>query len=325
MATAKTVRIHQYGGPEVMQLEDVELAPPAANEIQVRHTAIGLNFIDTYQRSGLYPLPLPSGLGCEACGVITAVGSDVTGLEVGDRISYGTGVAVAYAEANNIEAARVVRVPDTVDDETAAAITLKGMTAHFLLHDSYAVKPGQTVLVHAAAGGVGSLLCQWAKALGATVIGTVGSPEKAEQAKANGCHHTILYKEEDFVERVRDLTDGAGVPVVYDSVGKSTILGSFKCLQRFGMVVSFGQSSGAIPPIDIRVLAEGSFYLNRPVLYHHTASAERVRRRAAVLFERLTKGDLNIHINQRYSLADIAKAHEDLQARRTQGASVIIP
>lgn len=325
MATAKTVRVHQTGGPDVMVLEDIELPPPGTGEIQVRHTAIGLNFIDTYQRSGLYPLPLPTGLGCEACGVITALGDNVADLEVGDRVSYGTGVAVAYAEANNIEAARVVRVPDAVDDETAAAITLKGMTAHFLLHDSYAVKPGQTILVHAAAGGVGSLLCQWAKALGATVIGTVGSPEKAEQAKEHGCSHTILYKDEDFVDRVRDLTDGAGVPVVYDSVGKSTILGSFKCLQRFGTVVSFGQSSGAIAPIDIRVLAEGSFYLNRPVLYHHTASAEAVRKRASAVFDRLAKGDVTIHINQRYNLADVAKAHEDLEARRTNGASVIIP
>ena len=263
----KAVRINEPGGPEVMELVDVDLAAPAPGEVQIRHTAIGLNYIDTYHRSGLYPLAMPSGLGLEAAGVVEAVGEGVDSLAVGDRVAYGAGPLGAYSQVCNAPANRMTKVPDSIDDETAAAMMLKGMTVRYLLKATYAVQSGETILFHAAAGGVGLIACQWAKALGATVIGTVGSEEKAELAKAHGCHHTINYQTEDVAARVRELTDGKGVPVVYDGVGQATLDASLDSLQPRGLLVSFGNASGPVKNFDLGVLsAKGSLYITRPTL-----------------------------------------------------------
>lgn len=320
------IRFHRTGGPEVLQWEAVELPVPGAGEVRVRHHAVGLNFIDTYHRSGLYPLPLPSGLGMEAAGVVEAVGEGVTELAVGDRVAYTSGPLGAYAEARNIEARHLVHLPDAISFEQGAAMMLQGVTAHYLLHSTYPVKAGETILVHAAAGGVGSILVQWAKLLGATVIGTVGNDDKAAQAKALGCDHVIVYSRERFPERVRELTGGKGVAVVYDSVGRDTFLDSVSCLQRRGVMVSFGNATGPVAPFDCALLARsGSVYVTRPGLLDYIATREELVQRCAELFEVVGAGKVRIAINQRYALKDAAQAHSDLEGRRTTGSTILLP
>ena len=322
----KAIRMHTQGGPEVMKLEEVDLAAPAAGQIQVKHTAIGLNYIDTYHRSGLYKLELPSGLGMEGAGTVAAVGDGVTSLKVGDRIAYAAPPPGSYAEARNIEETKVVKIPDGVDDKTAAAMMLQGLTVQYLIRQIYKVGKGDTILVHAAAGGVGSILCQWASHLGATVIGTVGSDEKAELAKANGCAHPIVYTRENFVDRVMEITDGKKVPVVYDSIGKDTWPLSLDCLAPTGLMVSFGQASGPIPPVDLGIFAaKGSLKFTRPTLMTYTANKADLDAMAADLFDVVAKGVVKIAINQTYALADVVKAHQDLEGRKTTGSTILMP
>ena len=323
---AKAIRFHKTGGPEVLQLGEVSVGEPGAGEVRLRHTAIGVNFIDTYQRSGLYPLSLPSGAGNEGAGVVEAVGSGVTGLKPGDRVAYTGGAPGSYAEVRLYPADRVVKIPSGISDEQAASIMLKGMTAQYLIHRTYAVKPGDTVLFHAAAGGVGLIACQWLKALGATVIGTVGSDQKAALAKAHGCDHTIVYTRENFVERVKQITGGKGVPVVYDSVGKSTWEGSLDCLRPRGLMVSFGNASGAVAPFAIGVLAQkGSLYLTRPTLVTYIAARADLEATSQSLFDVVKSGKVRIEITARYKLADAAQAHRDLEGRKTTGCLVLLP
>lgn len=320
------IRFHRTGGPEVLQWEAVELPAPAAGEVSVRHHAVGLNFIDTYHRSGLYPLPLPSGLGMEGAGVVEAVGEGVTELQVGDRVAYTSGPLGAYAEARNIEARHLVRLPEAISFEQGAGMMLQGVTAHYLLHSTYPVQAGETILVHAAAGGVGSILVQWAKLLGATVIGTVGNDDKAVQAKALGCDHVIVYSRERFPERVRELTAGKGVAAVYDSVGRDTFLDSVSCLQRRGMMVSFGNATGPVAPFDCALLARsGSVYVTRPGLLDYIATREELTQRCTDLFEVVGSGRVRIAINQRYALKDAEQAHRDLEGRRTTGSTILLP
>lgn len=321
----RAIQMQKPGGPEVMDLVEIDLADPGAAELRVRHTAIGLNYIDTYHRSGLYPLPLPSGIGLEAAGIVEACGSDVTGFSVGDRVAYGTGPIGAYAEARNVPASRVVKLPDSISDETGAAMMLKGMTVRYLLRETYEVQPGDTILWHAAAGGVGLIACQWAKALGVTVIGTVSSDEKAELAKANGCDHIIMYTSENVAERVREITDGAGVPVVYDGVGAATVEASLDSLRPRGLLVSFGNASGPVKNFDIGSLgAKGSLYVTRPSLMAYTASDEALAANAADLVEMVGSGKVKIPVNQHYALADVQQAHIDLESRKTTGSTVIV-
>jgi NADPH:quinone reductase len=321
----KAIRIHQHGGPEQMRWEEIELAPPAAGEVQIRHQAVGLNYIDVYHRSGLYPTPdLPCTLGMEGAGIVEAVGTDVTDFKVGDRIAYASPPLGAYAEERNLAAHRLVHLPQGIDFEQAAAMMLQGMTAEYLLRRTYPVQAGQTVLFHAAAGGVGLIFSQWAKRLGATVIGTVGSEEKAAIAHAHGCDHTILYRQEDVVERVKALTDGRGVPVVYDGVGKDTWSASLDCLAPRGMMVSFGNASGKVPPVELGELtSRGSLYLTRPTLMTYTADTREMRDSAAALFERVIAGDIRIEVNQRFPLAEAAEAHRELEARQTTGSTIL--
>ena len=322
----KAIQMQQPGGAEVMELVDMDLAAPGAGEIRVRHTAIGLNYIDTYHRSGLYPLPLPSGLGLEAAGVVEECGAGVEGLAVGDRVAYGTGPIGAYAEARNVPATRVTKLPDTISDETAAAMMLKGMTVRYLLRETYEVQPGDTILWHAVAGGVGLIACQWAKALGATVIGTTSSEEKAELAKANGCDHIIMYTTEDVAERVREITGGAGVPVVYDGVGAATVEASLNSLRPRGLLASFGNASGPVKDFDLGQLsAKGSLYVTRPTLMTYTASDEDLAANAADLVEMVGSGKVKVPVNQTYALADVQQAHRDLESRKTTGSTVIKP
>ena len=321
----KAIRIHETGGPEVLRWEDVELGRPGPGEALLRQTAIGLNFIDTYHRTGLYPLPLPAVLGMEGAGMVEEVGADVTEVKPGDRVAYA-GVLGAYTERRLIAADRLVPLPDGVSDIQAAAMMLKGMTAEYLLLRTHPVQRGETILVHAAAGGVGLIMCQWAKHLGATVIGTVGSDEKAELARANGCHHPIVYTRENFTERVRALTGGAGVPVVYDSVGKDTFLGSLDCLRPLGLMVSFGNASGAVPPFNIGLLAQkSSLFLTRPVLMAYTAKREDLLSCARALFEVVASGVVKIKLERTWPLEDAASAHRELEGRRTTGSTVLIP
>ncbi len=322
----KAIRFHKPGGPEVMQLEDIELAAPAAGQIQIKHTAIGLNYIDTYHRSGLYPLALPHGLGMEGAGTVAAVGDGVSDFAVGDRVAYAAPPPGSYSEARNIEATKVVKVPAGVDDRTAAAMMLKGMTAQYLIRQVYKVQAGDTILIHAAAGGVGLIVCQWAKALGATVIGTVGSDAKAELAKANGCDHPIVYSRDDFVEKTLEITGGKKLPVVYDSIGKDTWPNSLDVLRPRGMMVSFGQSSGPIPPVDLGIFAaKGSLQFTRPTLMTFTATKAGLDEMAGDLFAAVASGKVKINIEQTYALADIVKAHQDLESRKTTGSTVILP
>jgi len=324
--TIKAIQIDKQGGPEVMELRDIALAAPKPGEITVRHTAIGINFIDTYHRSGLYPVKLPSGLGMEAAGTVEALGEGVTGLKVGDRVAYGSGPIGAYAEANNVPASRAVKIPDGVSDEAAAAMMLKGMTAQFLLRQTYVVKPGDTILWHAAAGGVGLIATQWAKHLGATVIGTVGSDEKAAMAKAHGCDHVLNYRSEDVPARVREITGGKMLPVVYDGVGKDTFVMSLDCLRPRGLLVSFGNASGAVTDVNLGILAaKGSLYVTRPTMFHYTATDADFQMVAKDLFDVVASGAVKIEIGQRYKLADARQAHIDLESRKTTGATVLVP
>lgn len=321
----KAIRFDRTGGPEVLDFVDVDLPPPGPGQVRVRHTAIGVNFIDTYHRSGLYKLPLPSGLGSEAAGVIEALGSGVTSLKAGDRVAYA-GTLGAYAEANNVPADKLVRLPADISDEAAAAAMLKGMTAQYLLMRTYAVNPGETILWHAAAGGVGLIACQWAKHLGVTVIGTVGSENKVELARENGCMHVLNTATDDWVKRVREITNGEGVSVVYDSIGKDTWNGSLDCLAVRGMMVSFGNASGAVPAFEPGILsAKGSLYVTRPTLMHYTRNARELQETADDLFAVIASGVVKIQINQRFRLADAAKAHDALHSRATTGATILIP
>lgn len=320
------IRFHQTGGPEVLQWESVVLTPPAAGEARVRHHAVGLNYIDTYHRSGLYPVPLPSGIGLEGAGVVEAVGEGVTEVAPGDRVAYAGGPLGAYAEARNMPAQRLVKLPEALSFEQGAAMMLQGLTAQYLLRRTYRVQPGDTILIHAAAGGVGLIVCQWAKALGATVIGTVGSDEKAAAARAHGCDHPIVYTRENFAERVRELTGGAGVAVVYDSIGKDTFMASLDCLRPLGMMVLFGAASGPVPPFDCQLLAQkGSLFLTRPTLFTYSARRDDLLEMAGELFAVVTSGQVRIEVNQRYALRDAAQAHRDLEGRRTTGSTVLLP
>ncbi len=322
----KAIRIHETGGPEVMRLEEVAVGEPGPGQARVRHTAIGVNFIDTYHRSGLYKLSLPSGLGVEGAGTVEAVGPGVTHVKAGDRAAYMGGPPGAYSEVRVIPADRLLRLPEDVSDRQAAAVMLKGLTVWALVRRVHAVKPGETVLFHAAAGGVGLIACQWLKALGATVIGTAGSDEKAALAKARGCDHVIVYTREDFTKRVRELTHGAGVPVVYDSVGKATFEGSLDCLQPFGLMVSFGNASGAVPPFDIATLAaKGSLFLTRPTVMSYTAKRGDLEAGAAELFEMIGSGKVKVEVRATYSLKDAAQCHSDLQGRKTTGSVILLP
>ena len=323
----KAIRIHETGGPEVMRWEEVALPAPGPGEVRLRHTAVGLNFIDVYHRTGLYPLPLPAGLGQEGAGVVEAVGAGVDFLRAGDRVAYcGAGAPGAYAEVRNAPAERMVPLPAGIDDRTAAAMMLKGLTAWYLLRRTYAVLPGDTILVHAAAGGVGLILCQWAAHLGATVIGTVGSRAKAELAAAHGCQHALVLGEDDFVAKARALSGGQGLPVVYDSVGKDTFMASLDCLRPRGLMVSFGQSSGPVPPLEMTLLsAKGSLYLTRPSLFAYVAERSELLAAAAELFGLVVAGVLRIEVHQTYPLQDAARAHRDLEGRRTTGSTVLIP
>lgn len=320
------IRIHQTGGPDVLRWEEVELPAPASGEATVRHHAVGLNFIDTYHRSGLYPLPLPAGLGLEGAGVVEAVGEGVSDVKVGDRVAYAGGPVGAYAEARNIPAHRLLKLPDSIAFETAAAMMLQGLTAAYLLRRTYRVQAGDSVLIHAAAGGVGLIACQWAKALGATVIGTVGSAAKGELARAHGCDHVINYSSENFTQRVREITGGEGVPVVYDGVGKDTFMGSLDCLRPQGMMVSYGNASGPVPPVDLLLLSQkGSLFITRPTLMSYTAKREDLLALGAELFAVVASGQVKVEVNQRYALKDAAQAQRDLEARKTTGSTILLP
>lgn len=319
------IRFHKTGGPEVLVWEEVSLGKPGAGEARVRHTAVGVNFVDIYNRSGLYPQPLPSGLGSEAAGVVEEVGPDVTDFKPGDRVAYGSAPLGSYAEARLIPADRLLKLPDSIDDKTAAAMMLKGLTVQYLIRQTYRVKAGETILLHAAAGGVGLILGQWARHLGATVIGTVGSEEKAKLAKAHGCAHTINYASEDFVARVKEITGGKMVPVVYDSVGKDTFMKSLDCLAPLGLVASFGQSSGSVEPFNLGVLAQkGSLYVTRPTLATYGAKRENLVAMAKELFDVVQSGAVKIEVHQTYPLRDAAKAHAELAARKTTGSTVLL-
>ncbi len=322
----KAIRVHEYGGPEVMRYEEVEVPAPGPGQLRVRQTAIGVNFIDIYFRTGAYKsASLPFTLGKEGAGIVDAIGEGVTDFQVGERVAY-SGAVGTYAEEVIVDAAGVVHVPEGVADETAAAMMLKGLTAQYLLRRTYRVKPGDTILFHAAAGGVGLIATQWAKHLGATVIGTVGSEDKAKIAREFGCDHVILYRDEDFPARVREITKGEGVPVVYDGVGKDTFPASLDCLRPFGVFASFGSASGPVPAFDISLLAQkGSLYATRPSLFSHTSKRESLDEMAADLFEVVGSGAVKIPIHSREKLADAAKVHRDLADRQTTGATVMIP
>ncbi len=319
----KAIVAQSTGGPEVLAWRDVDIGDPGAGEIRIRHAAVGLNFIDVYHRTGLYPVEPPFTPGLEGAGVVEAVGEGVTTIAVGDRVAYAAAPMGSYAEARLMPAAAVVTVPDGIADETAAAMMLKGMTAEYLLRRTYEVKAGETILFHAAAGGVGLIACQWAKALGATVIGTVGNDEKADLARAHGCDHPIVYTRDNFVDRVREITDGKGVPVVYDSVGKDTFDGSLDCLAPRGLLASFGQSSGGVDAFNPGVLAaKGSLYLSRPTLMTYNASRAELVASAGALFDVVASGKVKIEINNRYPLADAEQGHRDLQDRKTTGSTI---
>ncbi|MEJ2098354.1 MAG: quinone oxidoreductase [Desulfobacterales bacterium] len=323
----KAIRIHETGGPEVMRWEDYNPGQPAAGEALVRHEAVGLNFIDVYHRDGTYPLPsFPAILGMEGAGIVEAVGKDVKEVTVGERVAYAGLPPGAYAEIRLIPAHRLVKLPDEISTKQGAAMMLQGMTARYLLRGCYKVKSGDRILIHAAAGGVGLIACQWASHLGATVIGTVGSEEKAELARAHGCHHTVLYNQEDFAERTREITGGKGVDVVYDSVGQATFMKSLDCLRPMGVLVSFGQSSGLVPPFNLGLLgAKGSLFVTRPSLMTYTAQRKDLLEHARDLFEVVKSGAVNIEIQQSYPLSEAGRAHQDLEARKTTGSTILIP
>lgn len=318
----KAFVLRETGGPEKLLWEDVEVGDPGPGQIRVKQSKVGLNFIDVYFRTGLYPMQLPATIGMEAAGTVEAVGEGVTEFKTGDRVAYGM-VPGAYAESRVLPTLKVVKLPDGIDDATGAAMMLKGLTAHYLLFRTYPVKPGDDVLVHAAAGGVGLILCQWAKKLGANVIGTVGSEEKAELVKANGCDHVIMYRNEDIAKKVREITDGKGVAAAYDGVGKDTFMASLDSLRPFGVLASFGNASGKVDPVDLGILGpKGSLYVTRPTLATHTATRELFLEGANRLIDAVVKGDVKMHINQSYPLKDVPQAHRDLEARKTTGSTV---
>jgi len=323
----KAIRIYEPGGPEVLLWEEYDPGQPGSGEVLLRQEAVGLNFIDVYNRTGLYPLPaLPATLGLEGVGIVEAIGKDVTEVAVGDRVVYAGLPPGAYAEVRLIPDHRLVKLPVSISAQQGAAMMLKGMTARYLLHGCYRVKTGDTILIHAAAGGVGLIVCQWARHLGSTIIGTVGSPEKAELAQSFGCDYPILYEEEDFVSRVKEITQGRGVDVVYDSIGQSTFMKSLDCLRPMGMMVSFGQASGPIPPFDLGILAaKGSLFLTRPSLMAYTAKREDLLAHAQDLLEVVEKGVVKIEVKQSYPLAEAAQAHRDLENRKTSGSTILIP
>ena len=323
---AKAIRIHEYGGPEMLRWEDVEVGAPGAGEVRLKHHAIGLNYIDTYHRTGLYKLPaLPSVLGMEGAGEVTAVGPGVTEFKVGDRVAYANPVG-SYAQERVIPADRIVRLPDAISYQTGAAMMLQGMTVRYLLRETYHVGPETTLLMHAAAGGTGLILCQWARAIGATIIGTVGSAEKAALAKAAGATHVINYRTEDWVARVREITGGKGCDVVYDGVGRDTFPGSLDCLRPKGLWASFGNASGNVPPFEIGLLgAKGCLFATRPSLFVYTAKREDLVANAADLMDMVAKGAVRIDVNQTYALSQAAQAHRDLEGRKTTGSTVLLP
>jgi NADPH2:quinone reductase len=323
---AKAIRITRTGGPEVMEYVDVEVGAPGPGEAQVRNMAVGLNFIDVYFRTGLYPQDLPAGLGMEGAGVVEAIGPGVTEVAVGDRVSYAARPNGAYAELRNVPASILLRLPDAISFETAAAATLQGLTVQYLFTGTKALQAGDTILFHAAAGGVGLIAAQWARALGVTMIGTVGSSEKAALALEHGCTHVINYNTEDFVARVSEITGGKKLSVVYDSIGKDTFIGSLDCLAPRGLMVSFGNASGPVPPFSLTELTNrGGLYVTRPSLGNYTGTRDELEERAADLFERIGSGQIKIEINQRYALADVAQAHRDLEGRKTTGSSILLP
>ena len=327
MSRIHAVRIHRHGGPEELRYEAVEVGAPGPGEARVRHTAIGLNFTDIHHRTGRYPLPqLPHVIGMEAAGVVEDVGAGVNEVKVGDRVAYASDRPRAYSQVAVMPVWRLVKLPDTVDDESAAALMLKGLTAQYLIRGAYPVRAGETILIHAAAGGVGLILCQWARHLGVRVIGTVSTEEKAALARQNGCDHPIVYTQEDVVARVRALTDGAGLPVVYDGVGASTFEQSLKCLRRRGLVVSYGSASGVIPPFDLfRLNRMGSLYVTSAGLADYTHDRAELLERAADLFGVVASGAVRVEVRGRYPLAEAARAHRDLEARRTAGSSILLP
>jgi NADPH2:quinone reductase len=320
------IRIHKTGGPEVLTWESFDVGAPGKGEVRVRHTAIGVNFIDTYQRSGHYPLTLPSGLGTEAAGVVEAVGPGVDGLRPGDRVASCTAPLGAYSTERIVPADRLVKLPEGIEDRTAAAMMLKGLTVQYLLRQTFPLKGSETILFHAAAGGVGLIACQWARALGVTMIGTVSSDAKSELARQHGCTHTIVYTRENFVDRVKEITGGKGVPVVYDSVGKDTFPGSLDCLSPRGMFVSFGSSSGAVPPFNIMLLSQkGSLYATRPTLFTYASSHDKLNAMASELFALVKAGKIKPDARQTFALKDAADAHRSLESRRTTGATLLLP
>lgn len=324
--TTHAIRFHQTGGPDVLQWETVDVGAPAPGQVRLRHHACGLNYIDTYHRTGLYPVPLPSGIGLEGAGVVEAVGDGVHHLKIGDRVAYAGGPLGGYSEVRLIPADRLVRLPDALSFETGAAMMLQGLTTAYLLRRTYRVKPGDTVLIHAAAGGVGLIACQWAKALGATVIGTVSTDEKAALAKAHGADHVILYSKEAVAPRVRELTGGEGVAVVYDGVGKDTFQASLDSLRPLGMMVSFGNASGPVPSFEpIELTNRGSLFFTRPKLADYTGKRADLEPLAAELFDVVLSGKVKIEVKQTYALKDAAQAHRDLEARKTVGSTVLIP
>ncbi|HEY1329045.1 MAG TPA: quinone oxidoreductase [Casimicrobiaceae bacterium] len=323
---AQAIRIQKPGGPEAMSFDTVDVPPPGQGEVRVRHTAIGVNYIDTYHRSGQYPLPLPSGIGTEAAGVVDAVGAGVVDFRRGDRVAYCTTAVGAYSTERNVPADKLVKVPEGVDDRAAASLMLKGLTVQYLFRQTHRLQQGDTILFHAAAGGVGLIACQWARALGVTMIGTAGSDEKAALAREHGCAHTIVYTRENFVERVKALTDGKGVPVVYDGVGKDTFPASLDCLQPRGLFVSFGSASGPIAAFNLGVLAQkGSLYLTRPTLFTYASTPDKLRAMAAELFALLREGKIKADIRQTFPLRDAAEAHRALESRKTTGATILLP
>ncbi len=322
----KAIRMSRTGGPEVMELVDVDLPPPGPGEVRMRHEAIGLNYIDVYHRTGLYPQPLPGALGVEGAGVVEEVGEGVTEFKPGDRVAYGGRPLGAYSEARNIPASQILLLPKQIEFDTAAAMMLQGLTVQYLFHRTVPLKAGDTVLFHAAAGGVGLIACQWARVMGVNLIGTVGSDEKAALAIENGATHVINYNKENFTERVKELTDGKGVSVVYDSIGKDTFTGSLDCLQPLGMMVSFGNASGPVPPFGLNELASrGSLFITRPSLMAYMAKREDLEASAKSLFGVVSSGEVKIDIRQRYALADVRQAHIDLEARKTTGSSILLP
>ena len=323
---AQAIRFHRTGGPEVLTLESVDVGKPGRGEVRMRNTAIGVNFIDTYQRSGLYPMQLPSGLGTEAAGVVEEVGEGVDWLKPGDRVATCTSPVGAYSTERNLPADKLVKLPDGIEARTAAAMMLKGLTVQYLFRQTYPLKAGQTILFHAAAGGVGLIACQWARALGVTMIGTAGSDEKAALARQYGCAHTIVYTRENFVERVKEITNGKGVPVVYDSIGKDTFPASLDCLSPRGFFVSFGSASGPIPPFNIMMLSQkGSLYATRPTLFTHAANRESLNAMASELFGLVKEGKIKPDARQTFPLAQAAEAHRTLESRKTTGATLLIP